>query len=413
MHDLSALDSQPPVLLQDSQPLAADAERRVRTYRLQRVRQSLVQSDVAAAVLFDPINIRYATGTRNMQVWTMHNLCRYVFVPADGPVVLFELPHCFHLAKDLETIDEMRPPRSWDYLVAGARSEQMARDWAQDIAELMRTHGAGNRRIAIDRADWRAGAALTAMGFEIANGQAVMEHARLIKSQDEIDGMRYALRVCEAAMHSMRSVVRAGVREDEALAELLRVNTLYGGEYPETRLLSSGPRTNPWFQESTDRIMEPGDLLSFDTDLIGPGGWYADISRSWRVEDVRASDEQRELFALAREQLEHNTSLLRPGMSFREMTEKSWPVPDAYKAHRYADIAHGVGLGVEYPLIYYPEDYELFGYDGVFEAGMMACVESYIGAENGREGVKLEQPVLITDEGPQLLSHYPFDEGLA
>ncbi len=214
-------------------------------------------------------------------------------------------------------------------------------------------------------------------------------------------------------MQSMRSVVRPGVREEEALAELLRVNTLYGGEYPETRLLSSGPRTNPWFQESSDRVMEPGDLLSFDTDLIGPGGWYADISRSWCVSDVPPSDEQRRLFDLARDQLEHNMALLRPGMSFREMTEKSWPVPDAYKANRYADIAHGVGLGVEYPLIYYPEDYELFGYDGVFEAGMMACIESYIGAEGGRDGVKLEQPVLITDEGPQLLSRYPFDERLS
>ena len=413
MHDLNLPNSQPPAGLPDTQPLDAAAERRVRAYRLERVRQSLAQSDLAAAVLFDPVNIRYATGSRNMQVWTMHNLCRYVFVAADGPVVLFELPNCFHLAKDLETVDELRPPRSWDYLVVGQRAEEMARAWAEDIAELMRSQGGGSRRIAIDRADWHAGAALTALGFELASGQAVMERARLIKSQDEIDGMIHALRVCEAAMYAMRDTVCPGVREDEALAELLRVSTQYGGEYPETRLLTSGPRTNPWFQETSDRVMESGDLLSFDTDLIGPGGWYADISRSWCVSDVRPSDEQRRLFDLAREQLEHNMALLRPGMSFREMTETSWPVPDAYKANRYADIAHGVGLGVEYPLIYYPEDYDRFGYDGVFEAGMMACIESYIGAEDGREGVKLEQPVLITESGPQLLSRYPFDEALA
>lgn len=403
--DLMALDG--------SRPLDAAAERRVRDYRLGRVRAALAEADIAAVVLFDPINVRYATGSRNMQVWTMHNLCRYAFVPAAGPVVLFELPNCFHLARDLETVDELRPPRTWDYLVVGPRGEEMARAWAEDIAELLRAHGGGNRRIAIDKADWRAGAALTAMGFQIENGQAVMERARLIKSQDEIDGMAHALRVCEAAMASVRSIVRAGVREDEALAELLRVNTLHGGEYPETRLLASGPRTNPWFQETSDRAMQGGDLLSFDTDLIGPGGWYADISRSWRVEDVRPSDEQRRLYALAREQLEHNIALLRPGMSFREMTERSWPVPEAYRANRYADIAHGVGLGVEYPLIYYPEDYDRFGYDGVFEAGMLACVESYIGAENGREGVKLEQPVAITEDGPRLLSNYPFDEALS
>ena len=77
--------------------------------------------EVAAAVIFDPINLRYATGARNMQVWTMHNACRYGFVATSGPTILFEVASAQHLAKGLETVDEIRPSLSADYLVAGPR----------------------------------------------------------------------------------------------------------------------------------------------------------------------------------------------------------------------------------------------------------------------------------------------------
>ena len=82
-------------------------------------------------------------------------------------------------------------------------------------------------------------------------------------------------------------------------------------------------------------------------------------------------------------------------------------------ANRYADIAHGCGLGVEYPLIWYAEDAEWGAYDGQLEAGMIVCVESYVGESGGREGVKLEEPVLITDAGPVLLSNYPLEDSFA
>ncbi len=92
----------------------------LRRYRLSRIREQLQRRDYAAVVFFDPINIRYATDTSNMQVWVLHNPVRYAFVPLEGPVVLFDFHNCEHLSDGIETIDEVRPACGWDYFGAGA-----------------------------------------------------------------------------------------------------------------------------------------------------------------------------------------------------------------------------------------------------------------------------------------------------
>lgn len=381
----------------------------MRAYRLRRIRDQLARNDLAGIVIFDPVGLRYATGSRNMQVWTKNNVCRYAFVSADGPVVLFDGGSSMHLARELETIDETRPGLSWDYMQVAGRNEEMAGRWAAEIADLVRVHGGGNRRLAIDRADWLPALALGRHGIEIVDGKGVIEHARTIKSTDEINAMRHAFRVLDESVAEMRDAIRPGARESDALAALLAANVRRGGEYPETRLLTSGPRTNPWFQETSDRVMQSGDLMSFDTDLIGPHGVYSDISRSWVVGETAPTEEQRALYDVAVRQLDHNAALLRPGLGFIEFAEKSFRLPDDYIANRYADIAHGCGLGVEYPFIWYPEDADYGLYDGVFESGMVVCVECYVGALGGREGVKLEQAYVIGENGNECLSRYPLE----
>jgi Xaa-Pro dipeptidase len=141
-------------------------------------------------------------------------------------------------------------------------------------------------------------------------------------------------------------------------------------------------------------------------------GWYTDLSRCFLVGEGRPSDKQRRLYDLARRQLAHNAALLRPGTSFVELSQKSFRLPELCLPNRYADIAHGCGLGVEYPLVWYAEDAEWGAYDGFLEAGMIVSVESYIGEVGGREGVKLEEPVLITEAGPRVLSSYPLEDCL-
>ncbi len=239
-----------------------------------------------------------------------------------------------------------------------------------------------------------------------------MEHARAIKSLEEIRAFRLSLSTCEAALHELRGQVQPGMTEQEALSILLAGSIRRGGEYPETRLMTSGPRTNPWFQETSQRIIENGDFLSFDTDLIGPMGFFNDISRSWIVGDAKPTDEQRRLYAVSRAQLETNISLLTPGLSFLEYSSSAYQLPEEYLANRYADVGHGCGLGVEYPFLWYREDEKYGAYDGVFEENMVVCIECYVGEIDGREGVKLEQPVWISANGPVVLSDFPLEDDL-
>ena len=155
------------------------------------------------------------------------------------------------------------------------------------------------------------------------------------------------------------------------------------------------------------RVIEKGDMVSVDTDLIGPYGYCCDISRSWICDEIKASDEQRRLYEAAIAQIEHNTALLKPGMTYREVAERAWKVPDEFYQNRYSSVMHGVGLCDEYPAIKHLGDFEAKGYDGVIQPGMTLCVESYIGASGGHEGVKLEEQVLITEDGHEKLSNYP------
>jgi Xaa-Pro dipeptidase len=388
-------------------------ERAVRGYRLARLRRLLAEADLGAMIVLDPINLRYATGSRNMQVWTMHNACRYAFVAAQGPLVLFDLPSSMHLSRGLETIDEHRPSLAWDFMAVGPRAAEMAGRWAAEIADLLRSHAGRGARLAIDRADLLPLEALGREGVGVVDGKPVIERARAVKSAEEVQAFIASLRSTEAAIGDLRAALRPGMTEQEALAVFVAGSLKRGGEYPETRLLSAGPRTNPWFQETSNRAMGAGELLSFDTDMIGPMGFYTDLSRTLLVGDGRASDAQRRLYDLARRQLARNTELLRPGAGFFEIAERSFRLPDSCLPNRYADIAHGCGLGVEYPLIWYPEDAEWGAYDGHIEAGMIVCVESYVGEIGGREGVKLEEPMLVTEQGPVKLSIDPLEERLA
>ncbi|MEQ8357515.1 MAG: Xaa-Pro peptidase family protein [Kiloniellaceae bacterium] len=384
----------------------------LRAWRLARLRDELKARDYAGALLYDPINQRYACDSRNMAVWCLHNAVRYVFVPTEGPVVLFDFHNCAHLSDGNEAIAEVRPATAWYFFAAGGRAAELAARWSAEIAELVTQHGGGNRRLAVDKCDFLGTDALRRQGIEVFDGQEVLERARRIKGPQEIACLELAVDVCAAAMGAMRAALTPGMSENELWSILNQVNTARGGEWIETRLLAAGGRSNPWFHECGEGIIGAGDMVSFDTDMIGPNGYCADVSRSFLCGEVKPSDDQRRLYRLAWEQIQFNMALLKPGLGFRELAERSWQLPASCAANRYSVVVHGVGLCDEYPSVVYLQDYDAYGYDGVFEAGMAVCVESYIGEEGGHEGIKLEQQVVITDNGPRELSTFPFEETL-
>jgi Xaa-Pro dipeptidase len=155
--------------------------------------------------------------------------------------------------------------------------------------------------------------------------------------------------------------------------------------------------------------MERGDLVAFDTDLIGPAGYLADVSRSYLVGSTTPSPRQRRLYADAQTFLADIIAELKPGAALDEIGERlSRRLPVAYHAERYPFIAHGSGLSDEYPVIAFSDHHA-----GEIEDGMVLSVEAYVGVEGEDEGLKLEEQVLVTSGGVEVLSHAPHDEYLA
>jgi Xaa-Pro aminopeptidase len=382
----------------------------LRAYRLGRTREMLARFGMDAAILFDPLNLRYATGCRNMQVWTSHHLSRYVFVPVSGPVVLFDYGGAKHLSDNLETISETRPAKSWDYFGSGRRSLEHANAWANEVTDLLRETCGMDAVLGLDRADLLPLRSLERSGVVVKDAKGPLEIAKSIKSSYEIEVIRRSMSVCSDAVNFMRERAAPGVSENFLLSLVNQFNIEHGGEYQETRLLASGQHTNPWFTETSDKIIDAGEMVVFDSDLIGPDGVFTDQTRSFVMGGGQASDKQRRLYVHAHEQLQHNINLLRPGLEFSEFIEKSWKMHDIYLPNRYAEMVHGIGFGVEFPVVYYPDDAGTWQYSGRFEVGMTVCVESYVGEVGGEEGVKLEQPILISERGPVSLSDLAFEE---
>ncbi|QQK78232.1 aminopeptidase P family protein [Salicibibacter cibarius] len=384
----------------------------MRQYRLGRVREQLKSLGYGGIVIFDPVNLRYATGSRNMQIFMLRNPARYVFIPTEGPVILYDFPNCEHLSEGIETIDEVRPAKTMSYVSAGYHLQETAKEWAQEIADLMQQYAGKDEKLAVDRLDPAGAIALANEGVQVVDGQEPIEHARSIKSQEEIEAMKISVRTTEAGMVRMKEALVPGITENELWSHLHQTNIANGGDYIETRLLSSGHRTNPWFQECSNKVIEDGEIVAFDTDLNGPFGYYTDISRAFYCGEGEPTDEQKRLYQAAFEQIQYNKELLKPGMTFKEYADKSWEIPDEFFANRYFTVAHGTGLSGEYPYIVYPQDFEEKGYDGVIQENMVISVESYIGAEGGKEGVKLEEQLLVTENGTENFSNFPFEEKL-
>lgn len=385
----------------------------VRTYRQQRVRQKMAEYGIDAVILSDPVNIRYATGTRNMQVFSMRNAPSRYLLLTQNRSILFEFTGCLHLGEGYETVDEVRPSKTASFVAAGPHIAERERAWAAEMADTIHElTGLKDATVGLERLNAGTAIALKEAGLNVVDAQQPVEMARAIKSPEEMKCVIASLRATEIGVGKLREAIRPGLTEAELWSVLHKSIIAQNGDYVETRLLNAGARTNPWFQETSDNVIGPNELIALDTDVVGCHGYYADFSRTFHSGPDRPTDTQRELYKVAYEQVHYNMGILKPGMSFREYADRAWNIPDRYYANRYYLSAHGCGMTGEYPYLYHHGDFPDAGYDGVVEPGMTLCVESYIGEDGAKEGVKLEQQVLITETGIETLSRFPFEAHL-
>lgn len=384
----------------------------MREFRWNRLTQALQQRDYGALLLFDPLNIRYATDTTNMQLWNAHNPFRAVLLCADGHMVIFDYKQAPFLATFNPLIAEIRSGASFFYAVTGDRGDAAAGSFVAQLLEIVAEHAGGNRRLAVDKIQIQGLRALERAGFEVMEGEELTERTRAIKGPDEILAMRCAHDACEKAIAAMHLAAVPGKSEDEIWAVLHAENIRRGGEWIETRLLATGPRTNPWFQECGPRLLQNNEILAFDTDLIGSYGICIDISRSWWIGDGRPTNAMVSAMNHAMDHIRENMAMLKPGVSIRELVHNGHQLEPQYWAQKYSCKMHGVGLCDEWPFVSYPDAWVEGAWDAVLEPGMTLCVEALVSPEGGDFSIKLEDQVLITDTGVENLTKYPFDPRL-
>lgn len=374
----------------------------MRSYRKQRVLDQMAKMGYDGAIVMDPMNIRYITDTTNMQVWVMHNAARYAWIGADGYTIVWDYPNCEFLSGHSNTVDEVRAAIASTYFLAGPRYEEKARAWSGEMLDIILSRCGPRAKIAIDQCHQTGYRMLAEGGVELGFGEELMELARSTKGPDEIKAMRCAVAACEASMAEMAAALKPGMTEREVWAILHAGNIKRAGEWIETQIIASGPRTNPWMQEASSRVIENGDIVAYDTDLVGAYGMMCDISRTWICGDKAPTKQQSLVHELARHQVETNIEMMTVGTSFYDLTHKSFSPPNDEFRH-YSVMYHGVGQCDEYPDIIFPENWDAWGFNGHLEAGMVLTVEAFVGSRSGGPGAKLENQILITDAGPERL----------
>jgi Xaa-Pro dipeptidase len=379
----------------------------LRAERLDRLQAAMRAHGADVALFFMPGNIRYATGTAIMTVYSLGASVRCALVPAEGTPILFEHAESAHVSARIAP--DVRPFLPWEYFDdAGTRAGR----WADAIVSAMAELGAGGSTLFVDKLAAPAFLAFGGRGVRLADAGALSMEAREVKTPQELKVFEVNAALGVEMMSDLEAAVAPGVREIDLLAVLTDTLLRNGGEHLITRAVVSGPNTNPWNVEATDRALRSGELVFADTDAFGWEGYFVDLSRTFLCGDVAPTRAQRDTYRAAQEWLAAARDALRPGITFREYAASVPDLPQRYRARRYEALSHAAGLDDEGPSAAFADDPDPPNPDREIKSGMVLCLEAYFGAEDEPEGVKLEDQVEVTAEGCRVQIPYPFSDVL-
>lgn len=284
------------------------------------------------------------------------------------------------------------------------------------LGPVLREHGLAEAKLGLDESNMVFYKALTAHfpKLRVEDGDTPMQQARMIKLDEEIVLIEEATAIADAVCASATAAVGEGVRECEVAGEAMRTLFRLGGEYAHvmTPFVASGEHMAPPHRICSDKLIRHGDVVFIDIGACW-GGYFGDMART--VICGKASDEQKKIYTAVYEGLKAGIAEMRPGRTNKDSAQALIKAADKYGlGGRFLSlfIGHGVGIGANEPP-YIGETlpgaptYE-------FKPGMVFAVEPLVWVENvrGGGGVRLEEMVLVTEDGPHVISRAPFDEGL-
>jgi len=370
---------------------------RMRTERKERARKLMKKHGYDALLLYDAANIRYVSST---VAGISAQGSRFCLLPGDKDPIVWEI------GCDAERELQCAPwlngrvhhaiPLKYAPLV-------VAKEWARDLKGVLKDEGLKDPLVGVDGLTPKMTQALESAGIRFADAGNVMLEARMIKTQDEIECCRQSIALAEPCFDVAQRMMRPGVRERDIQAEMSLIMNRYGAE--GLAVIASGDHTNPyWRRTLNDRALRPGDLVIIDRIHL-LNGYPSDYVRTFLVGD-RATAKQRELHKACYDYLYSAIDIVKPGVTSVEIAEK------LHEAADYSEFTlqfgHGIGLAVHEP----PYITLMSKHDPeVIEANMVLAIETFVG--EGKQGVRLEENLLVTETGYEILSLYPYDSKLS
>jgi Xaa-Pro aminopeptidase len=376
---------------------------RLRVERLNRTREQMNAHDLGALVLFAGANIRYVTGSYQGN-WKYNINIRYAVLPNGGEPVLFETAGSdLHCAKmDMPWMEgRIRPAMTWQW--AEGAVPHMAGKMADSVLEVLDAHGVRNERVGIDNLDWPSLQAFQERKINIVNGWPAMSAARVVKTRDEIELLKQASSVGDAAMWKIKyEWLKPGVREREIEARVHEFMLSMGFEIIYDIIVASGGNTSPYRRWATDKMIRQGDLVIVDINAVGPSGYFVDFVRCFKCAS-RMTQQEIELYREVYDSMYAGIAQLRPGNTSADVAA-NFPEydDDKYGTVTLQQFAHSIGITL-YEGMWISRGYSL-DYPAEIKENMYFAVETFAGHPGLPQTCRLEENVLVTAEGPVLFT---------
>jgi len=396
--------------------MAVDWEERVdygrlRDYRLDRVRQQLEQSDLGALLLFETSNIRYTTST-SIGYWGFNKTERYALVTRTGGPYIWDFgsaakAHRLQLPSMYDDSNSLAGNTGLQGAIAPS-SGLMPRA-VEELKSVLEEEGVANMPIGVDVAEAAFLLELQAAGLDIKDGQQMMMRAREIKSPDEIMLLTQACAMVDGVYQDIFEALKPGVRESDIVALAHARLFEMGSEFVEAVNSIAGERCSPHPHVFSDRLIRPGDQAYFDIIHVF-NGYRTCYYRTFAV--GRASVAHRDAFKQAREWMDAAIDLAKVGNTTDQIA-RIWPEAHEFGFEDEMDafglqFGHGVGVGLhERPIIS-----RLNSLDDPVEIreGMVFALETYAPASDGHSAARIEEEVVITVDGPKIITLFPCEE---
>jgi Xaa-Pro aminopeptidase len=383
---------------------------RLRDYRLARARQALEASDLGALLVFESSNIRYLTAT-HIGTWGYNKTERWALLTRTGEPWIWDFGSA---AKNHRLYSPWLKPEQSNGGNNGlqgaiAPTSGLPQGTAQQIASILKEEGVAGMPIGVDVIEMPMLRELEAAGITVNDGQQVMLDARQIKNKDEILLLSQAASMVDGVYQDISEALKPGVRENDIVALATRRLLEMGSEQVEAINSIAGERCSPHPHVFSDRLIRPGDQAYFDI-IHAFNGYRTCYYRTFAV--GRATNAHRDAYKKARELIDSAIAMVKPGVTTDQIAAL-WPTAQEFGFSSEMEafglqFGHGLGLGLhERPVISRLNSLEN---PVEIEPGMVFALETYWPASDGHSAARIEEELVVTETGAELLTLFPAEE---